>query len=85
MSPSVNPEMMSEAKRELDFYLVEHPKELPATGHPWEYGIYHCNTSANIYSSVHWSYFPNGSRGNGHSSRVVRLSDGSKAIFKPGK
>jgi hypothetical protein len=84
-SASVNPEIISKVQRELDFYLVEHPKEFPGTGHPWEYAIYHCNTAANMYSSVHWSYFPNGSRGERHSSSVIQLSDGSKAIFKPAR
>ena len=27
---------------------------------PWQYAIHHCNTAANIYSSLHWSYYPNG-------------------------
>ena len=78
-------QMINAARRELDFYLVEHPKEFPGTGDPWGYAIYHCNTAANMYSKVHWSYFPDGNRGERHSSSVVRLADGSKAIFKPAK
>ncbi len=77
--------MIGAARKELDFYLVEHLKEFPHTGHPWEYAIYHCNTGANMYSSVRWSYFPKGNRGRRISSRVIRLTDGSKAIFKPEK
>jgi hypothetical protein len=83
VSPSVIPEMISDVKRELDFYVVEHPKKFPGTGHPWAYVTYHCNTGTNMYSSLHWSYFPKGSRGQRHSSRVIRLPDGNKAIFKP--
>ena len=51
-------EMIIAARRELDFYLVE--KGEP---NPWKYAIYHCSTSANLYSDVHWSYFPNQKRG----------------------
>ena len=82
MSPD-NPsreEMINAARKELDFYLAEKRE-----ANPWEYAIYHCNTSANMYSKVHWSYFPNRSRGERHSSSVIQLSDGSKAIFKPAR
>jgi hypothetical protein len=59
------------AREELDFYLVEHPKGFPGTGHPWGYAIYHCNTAANMYSNVHWSYFPNGNREQRYASMIV--------------
>ena len=72
--------MINAARKELDFYLVELREPSP-----WAYAKYHCNTSANMYSSVHWSYFPNGNRGERHSSSVVQLSDGKKAIFKPAR
>jgi hypothetical protein len=75
--------MIDAAREELDFYLVEHPKGFPGTGHPWGYAIYHCNTAANMYSSVHWSYFPNGNREQRHSSMIVTLRDGTKGVFKP--
>jgi len=42
-------------KQELDFYLLE--KGEPD---PWGYAQYHCTTTANVYSSIHWSYFPFG-------------------------
>jgi hypothetical protein len=42
--------------KELTFYLVE--KGEPD---PWKYAIYHCGTASNIYSDVHWGYFPGGS------------------------
>ena len=48
-----------EAKRQLDFYLVEHPwRSNEMMGDPWSYAVHHCGTAANIYSRVHWSYFP---------------------------
>jgi hypothetical protein len=43
-------------RKELTFYLVE--KGEPD---PWKYAIYHCGTASNIYSQVHWGYFPGGS------------------------
>jgi hypothetical protein len=45
-------------RRALDFYLVELQKQ-----DAWQYAIYHCSTMSNIYSSVHWSYFPEGVKG----------------------
>ena len=51
--------MLFEARRQLDFYLVEHPRQFrELMGDPWSYAIYHCGTAANLYSLVHWSYFP---------------------------
>ncbi|MCX5677280.1 MAG: hypothetical protein NTX87_20025 [Planctomycetota bacterium] len=41
--------MTGEARRELDFYLVE-----KAEPDPWAYALHHCNTAANLYSCVHW-------------------------------
>jgi hypothetical protein len=82
MSPDnpSNEQMINAARKDLDFYLAE-----KGEANPWAYAKYHCNTAANMYSKVHWSYFPDGNRGERHSSSVVRLSDGSKAIFKPAK
>ena len=38
---------------------VEHRQRFrELMGDPWSYAIYHCGTAANIYSPVHWSYFP---------------------------
>ena len=42
-------------RRELDFFLVELREE-----NPWAYAIYHCSTAANVYSKVHWGYYPKG-------------------------
>jgi len=49
--------IISEVQRDLDFYLVEHPKDFPGTGIRGGYAQYHCNRAANMYSSAHWSYF----------------------------
>lgn len=61
--------MLADTRQELDFYLVEKEET-----DPWGYAQYHCNTGANLYSRVHWSYFPAGSRGERRSSMVLRLS-----------
>ena|SRR6266480_2165659 len=42
------------ARKELDFYLADKHE-----ANPWAYAKYHCNTAANMYSKVHWSYFTN--------------------------
>ena len=68
--------MILEVQQELDFYFVE--KGEPD---PWAFAKYHCNTRANIYSLVHWSYFPNGIKGKRHSSTVMRLSSEEVALI----
>jgi hypothetical protein len=55
--------MIDAVKKELDFYLVEKHE-----ANPWAYAKHHCNTAANIYSKVHWSYFTNAIPGQPHSS-----------------
>ena len=37
--------------KEIEFYIIE--KGEPD---PWLYLQYHCGTSANVYSDVHWSF-----------------------------
>jgi hypothetical protein len=70
--------MLEDVRQELDFYLVE--KNEPD---PWAYAIYHCNTGANMYSRVHWSYFPTGSQGERHASEVVQLpAEGHKKLVR---
>ena len=59
-------ESIRDARKELDFYLVE--KGEPD---PWAYAQYHCGTASNMYSEIHWSYFPEGKLGACVSSRVV--------------
>ena len=78
MDPGTHERMIDAARKELDFYLVE-KREV----YPWDYAIYHCNTAANMYSNVHWSYFPNGNREQQHASMIVTLRDGRKGVFKP--
>jgi hypothetical protein len=64
-----NEALIADAREELDFYLVE--KNEPD---PWAYAVYHCNTGANLYSHIHWSYFPDGQGRERVSSRVIQLS-----------
>ena len=45
--------IMEQAKRELDFYLVELGKPKP-----WDYAKYHCTTAANLCADIHWKYHP---------------------------
>jgi hypothetical protein len=60
-----NLHMINLVKRELDFYLVE--KEEPD---PWAYAQYRCTTASNLYSSVHWSYYPEGDKKGKHSAII---------------
>lgn len=62
--------MVAAACQELNFYLVD--KNEPD---PWAYAIYHCNTAANMYSDIHWTYFPHGDMGKKLSSRVLHLGN----------
>lgn len=48
-------ELRDEVRREIDFYLTE-----CGGPDPWAYAIYHCGTTSNLYSNVHWHYFPEG-------------------------
>lgn len=50
-----NQEIIKEVENELNFYLVEKGEK-----NPWAYARYHCGTSANVYSMVHWSFYPAG-------------------------
>ena len=72
-----HPEMMEAARKELDFYLTE-----VGGPEPWGYAIYHCNTAANMYSEIHWSYFPEGFEKRRLASKVVQISPSEKAIIK---
>ncbi|MCK4841850.1 MAG: hypothetical protein KAT04_08200 [Methylococcales bacterium] len=45
---------IDEAKKQLDFYFGEKQEK-----NPWEYAIYHCSSSANIYSPIRWVYIEN--------------------------
>jgi hypothetical protein len=59
----------SEVRDELDYYFVRLRER-----NPWGYAIYHCTTAANIYSPVHWGYFPEGTEAHSGQSegREVR-------------
>ena len=79
--------ILAEARRQLDFYLVEHPQQFrELMGDPWSYAIYHCGTAANIYSPVHWSYFPgiapprhlNPAKQIGAEEMTMRITTGQK-------
>lgn len=58
--PELNQEENNRIKlavtKELNFYLVEKGEK-----DPWQYAIYHCGTASNIYSDVHWGYYPGSS------------------------
>ena len=76
--------LLGEAKRQLDFYLVE--QDITAMPDHWAYAIYHCNSMGNMYSRVHWSYFPTGNQGVQEASKVINLSeDESKRLFGTSK
>jgi hypothetical protein len=50
-----NQETLDDVREKLDFFLVELGEE-----DPWAYAIYHCSTASNMYSNVHWGYWPKG-------------------------
>ncbi|MDH4197470.1 MAG: hypothetical protein OEW05_08700 [Candidatus Aminicenantes bacterium] len=69
--------MITAVINELNFYLID--KLEP---NPWAYAIYHCSTGANMYSKVHWAYFPDGDPGKSMKSKMIR--EGKNIyIFKP--
>jgi len=53
---------IGDVRRELDFYLVE-----KGEADPWAYARYHCDTAANLYSKVHWSFLKS------HSDRLAQF------------
>jgi hypothetical protein len=50
-------EAVSHVKREIQFYLLELGER-----DPWKYARYHCGTTSNAISTVHWSFFDPGKR-----------------------
>lgn len=54
-NPHTEQKIKEEGIRDLDFYFGELNE-----ADPWAYAIYHCNTAANMYSEVHWGYYPKG-------------------------
>ena len=75
-------QILKDVRRELDFYLIE--LSTPGRPAPWAYAQYHCYTAANIYSKVHWGWYPKGPKraSESHSSRVIRRG-GRKFVFSP--
>lgn len=45
-------EMIDAVARDVAYYLVELGER-----DPWLYAQYHCGTTSNLYSDVHWSFF----------------------------
>ena len=50
-----NQEIIGDVIRDLNFYLGE-KREKEA----WVYAHYDCSTASNLYSKVHWTYYPHG-------------------------
>lgn len=89
-------EALSWARSELDFYLTQHvgPSRFKRTHpvsrereySPWLYAIHHATlASANLYSPIHWAYFPKGREAGEHSLISIlqipepQQDDGTKA------
>ena len=74
--------ILKAVRRELDRYLLE--VHGPADLTPWAYAQYHCYTAANVYSKVHWGWYPKGPKrpSEPHSSCVIRRG-GRKFVFSP--
>ena len=53
-----NKKLLDDIKSELQFYLIDKGEK-----DPWKYAIYYCGSSANIYSNIHWGYYPKGYKG----------------------
>jgi hypothetical protein len=64
-----NIRMFNEAVRELNYYLIQLMK-----ADAWEYAIHHCLSGSNMYSRIHWAYFPSGLTGERVSGRIVQVS-----------
>lgn len=46
-------DIKKEVLRDLNFYIVEKGEE-----NAWNYAQYHTTTSSNVYSKVHWGFYP---------------------------
>jgi hypothetical protein len=49
---SLKAAMIADTSKEIQFYLIDLEKN-----DPWGYAQYHCETTSNMYSDVHWSFF----------------------------
>lgn len=65
---------------ELNFYLVEQNER-----DPWAYAKYHCGTMANMYSSIHWSFFPKSRRRVTVYNGKVNVKRGQQIEHEPGR
>lgn len=66
-------------RREIEFYLLE-----VGGPDPWAYAIYHCGTTANVYSKVHWGYVPGRSDRKGEAvprKMVIETSEGEHTLL----
>ena len=50
--------MLNTVRKELNFYFLELKEK-----DPWAYACYHCTTAGNLYSDVHWHFYPKGDKG----------------------
>ncbi len=62
-----------ETLADLAFYLVDKRES-----DPWRYARHHCETSANLYGSVHWRYTNADARPSSPRGRDRRHDNGSK-------
>ena len=59
--------MLDAVRKELNFYFLELKEK-----DPWAYACYHCTTAANLYSDVHWHYYPKGDKGKSeHHAEII--------------
>ena len=59
--------MLDAVRNELNFYFLELKEK-----DPWAYACYHCTTAANLYSDVHWHYYPKGDKGESeHHAEII--------------
>ena len=69
-------ESIRDARKELDFFLVQ-----KGESDPWAYAKYHCGTASNIYSRIHWSYYGSGNRGECYKSKIIVEGNEKKIIL----
>ena len=55
--PEIQKEIFTEVLWEIELYLINNSKSDPI-----EYMINHTKKCANMYSKIHWKYFPKGSK-----------------------
>ena len=50
-------EVKKDVLKDLEFYLIKHGSN-SFMKDVWEYAKYHTTTNANVYSDVHWNFYP---------------------------